>query len=75
VSATTVSTKKKKDDKDTAKSAVRARFLMEKYGTKWRSKVAAGAYWCFHTLCFHRTVQIEGGRRRESTCAVIDTTV
>jgi len=47
-----VTTKKKKEDKETAKSAVRARYLMEKYGTKWRTKVASGTYWCFVLLIF-----------------------
>ena len=48
-----VTTKKKKEDKETVKSAVRARYLMEKYGMKWRSKVANGL--CavsFHSI-FH----------------------
>jgi len=40
-----VTAKKKKDDKEMAKAAVRARYLMEKYGMKWRSKVAHGVCW------------------------------
>ena len=47
-----MTTKKKKDDKETAKAAVRARYLMEKYGMKWHSKVANGACWSFLTLSF-----------------------
>jgi len=43
VSAAPTTTKKKKDDKEPTKAAVRARYLMEKYGTRWRSKVANGA--------------------------------
>jgi len=43
VSSTPVTTRKKKlEDKETTKAAVHARYLMEKYGTKWRAKVAAG---------------------------------
>lgn len=44
VSSTPVTTRKRKEDKETTKSAVHARYLMEKYGTKWRAKVAAGVY-------------------------------
>jgi len=44
-------TKKKKEDKETGKAAVHARYLMEKYGTKWRSKVVNGtldfSHWQF----------------------------
>jgi len=44
VASASVTTKKKKDDKDTGKAAVRARYLMEKYGTRWRAKVATGVW-------------------------------
>jgi len=66
VSSTPATTRKKKEDKETTKSAVRARYLMEKYGTRWRSKVAAGVYWSllnnnwfcniviiYHNTCMH----------------------
>jgi len=42
--AAPVTTKKKKEDTETGRAAVRARYLMEKYGTKWRLKAANGAY-------------------------------
>jgi len=47
VPSTTATTKKKKDDKETAKAAVRARYLMEKYGAKWRCRVASGKVLAF----------------------------
>ena len=76
VSATSVPTKKKKDDKETSHSAVRARYLMEKYGTRWRAKVAAGVYWSFYTRSFHKTTESEAGSIRQGTCALlIGTTV
>lgn len=59
ISATPVTTKKKKDDKEAAKAAVHARYLMEKYGMKWRSKVANGACWSFLALSFHKIIKTE----------------
>jgi len=44
VSSAPATSKKKKEDKETTKTTVHARYLMEKYGTKWRAKVASGVY-------------------------------
>lgn len=53
VSSTPVSSRKK-EDKETTKAAVHARYLMEKYGMKWRAKVAAGVYWSLlNRECLH----------------------
>ena len=57
VSSTPVTSKKKKEDKETAKAAVRARYLMEKYGMKWRSKVIHGVCGSVLSCSFHKAVK------------------